>query len=441
MSKPILQIENLGKRYRLGQADEQPRTLRETLSQMTLAPFAYWRKMVRPATTADTLWAVRHLSANIQAGEAVGIIGRNGSGKSTLLKMLSRITEPSEGRAIVRGRVGSLLEVGTGFHPELTGRENVYLSGTILGMSRREIERKFDEIVAFSEIERFIDTPVKRYSSGMFVRLAFSVAAHLDSELLILDEVLAVGDEAFRNKSRDKMSEVARDGRAILLVSHNMGAILTLCPRTIWLDCGSVAADDESETVVAQYLGRFKDSAHVQSVVRSWGGALDITRVSLRNLAGEEQEQFRSGEPLTVEIHYQAHEPVREPYFWVGVAGHTGHLFTAQMAMDGYHPAHLTGTGQLRVTFHSLPLMPRQQYFVLLGAVASDGHSILVPKTEVARFMLTQAAADIGLTAAYAEIKIRQSASVLVPYTWELPDGRSATVNYTHLPTAPARET
>ncbi len=247
--KAAIRVENLSKRYRLGMGPGGPyRTLRESIMSVAAAPFKWARRTrtrTRPARgtyptpiDAGDFWALSNVSFEVQPGDVVGIIGRNGAGKSTLLKILSRITEPTLGRALLRGRVGSLLEVGTGFHAELTGRENIYLNGSILGMTRREINRKFDEIVAFSEIEKFLDTPVKRYSSGMYVRLAFAVAAHLEPEILIVDEVLAVGDLAFQRKCLGKMGEVSRSGRTVLFVSHNMAAVEGMCQQGVVLDRG-----------------------------------------------------------------------------------------------------------------------------------------------------------------------------------------------------------
>jgi lipopolysaccharide transport system ATP-binding protein len=220
-----IRVDNLGKRYRIGARQKQPNTLRERIENLVASPFDYLRSTLRGPSEEEILWALKDVSFEIQQGDVVGIIGRNGAGKSTLLKILSRITEPTSGRAEVNGRVGSLLEVGTGFHPELTGRENIYLNGAILGMRKAEIDRQFDEIVDFAEIEKFIDTPVKRYSSGMYVRLAFAVAAHLEPEILLVDEVLAVGDAAFQKKCLGKIGDVAREGRTVLFVSHNMAAI------------------------------------------------------------------------------------------------------------------------------------------------------------------------------------------------------------------------
>lgn len=274
MSETAIRVVALGKEYRLGQLREQDTTLREALASGTrglLARLGSGRRR-RSSAGDGRIWALRHVSMEVQRGDIVGIIGRNGAGKSTLLKILSRVTEPTIGHAEIHGRVGSLLEVGTGFHPDLTGRENIYLNGAILGMRRSEINRQFDDIVSFAEVEKFIDTPVKRYSSGMYLRLAFAVAAHLEPEILLVDEVLAVGDAVFQRKCLGKMSDVAKEGRTILFVSHNVDAVRRLCSRTVLLERGEVVADGESAVVVARYLsGKQGDSAPNQ-----W---IDVSRV------------------------------------------------------------------------------------------------------------------------------------------------------------------
>src|SRR5258708_3119578 len=259
--QPIIRIHNLSKRYRIGQV-ERYHTLRESIVRSLRAPARAARAMIsgraRDAGAHDGerhVWALGDMSFDVMPGEVLGLIGRNGAGKSTLLKLLSRITEPSTGRAEIYGRVGSLLEVGTGFHLELTGRENIYLSGAILGMRRAEIQRKFDEIVAFAEVEKFVDTPVKHYSSGMHVRLGFAVAAHLEPEILLVDEVLAVGDAAFQKKCLGKMGRVAREGRTVLFVSHNMQAMSQLADRCILLADGQARFDGHTAQAVALYLG------------------------------------------------------------------------------------------------------------------------------------------------------------------------------------------
>lgn len=266
MSDIAIKVEGLGKRYRIGANQQAYKTLKEKLTDTAATPFRALRSLAERnghssnghtngrRTKAPTIWAVKDVSFEIKRGEVVGIIGRNGAGKSTLLKILSRITDPTEGYADIHGRIASLLEVGTGFQPELTGRENIYLNGSILGMKHAEIRRKFDEIVAFAEVGKFIDTPVKHYSSGMYVRLAFAVAAHLEPDILLVDEVLAVGDAGFQKKCLGKMGEVARQGRTVLFVSHSMGAVSTLCDRTIWFDQGRVKAIGPTAEIVTSYL-------------------------------------------------------------------------------------------------------------------------------------------------------------------------------------------
>lgn len=246
---PAIRVSHLGKQYRLGVPQEQYLTFRDAIVNTLKAPL----KAFQPAKPDEMFWALKDVSFEVQQGDIVGIIGRNGAGKSTLLKILSRITTPTEGTVELHGRVGSLLEVGTGFHPEMTGRENIFLNGSILGMKKTEIEEKFDEIVKFSEIEKFLDTPVKRYSSGMYVRLAFAVAAHLDPEILLVDEVLAVGDAQFQKKCLGKMGEVAEEGRTVLFVSHNMGAIFNFCKRGILLHNGQILIDSSVDQAVNKY--------------------------------------------------------------------------------------------------------------------------------------------------------------------------------------------
>ena len=267
----VMRVENLSKSYRIG-ANQNRRTLREAIMAMPAAPWRRIRRLWTPTPEVETFWALRDVSFEVRRGDVVGIIGRNGAGKSTLLKVLSRITEPTAGQATIHGRVGSLLEVGTGFHAELTGRENIFLNGAILGMRRAEIQSKFDEIVAFAEIEKFIDTPVKHYSSGMYLRLAFAVAAHLEPEILLVDEVLAVGDIMFQKKCLGKMEDVARTGRTVLFVSHNMGAMRSLCRTGVLLDGGRVVHAGEIGRCIEGYfkqIGAFQGDSDGTSEEKS----------------------------------------------------------------------------------------------------------------------------------------------------------------------------
>src|SRR5215831_11466483 len=310
MSDTVISVENLSKRYLVGHRSgerERYTALRDVIAREARN---FTRKSVdlfrgRQVVQGDELeefWALRDVSFEVRQGEVLAIIGRNGAGKSTLLKILSRITEPSCGRAILRGRVASLLEVGTGFHPELNGRENIFLNGVILGMKRAEIKAKFDEIVAFAEVDRFLDTPVKRYSSGMYVRLAFAVAAHLDPEILIIDEVLAVGDAEFQNKCLGKIGDVARGGRTVLFVSHNMGAVKSLTTRGILLDQGSLKFSGTSEQVIAHYAQMTSGAADTKN--RNWGKGRHtaIRDVRLLDKANQPTTQYIPGEPLRVDV-------------------------------------------------------------------------------------------------------------------------------------------
>jgi lipopolysaccharide transport system ATP-binding protein len=330
MSEPIISVDRLGKRYRLSHQGERQRyvTLRDVIAHRLSAPFRALNGRVqkseingeasalRPeASGTEDFWALKDVSFEIKQGEVLGIIGRNGAGKSTLLKILSRITEPTEGSVRINARVASLLEVGTGFHPELTGRENIFLNGAVLGMHRAEIKKKFDEIVAFAEVEKFLDTPVKRYSSGMYVRLAFAVAAHLEPEVLIVDEVLAVGDAEFQKKCLGKMGEVAKGGRTILFVSHNMAAVARLCQRGILLDRGRVVAQGTAESIVNDYFHSDKgdESTFISDSTKEPPGndSATLCSASVKGLDGSPGPTFGTGTGLKVEIVYRILKPAR----------------------------------------------------------------------------------------------------------------------------------
>lgn len=308
--KPIIKVEHIAKHYRIGTNQPAYQTLRDTIVETFRAPFKGQRNGEDSSTT---VWALHDVSFEVARGEVIGIIGRNGAGKSTLLKILSRITEPTSGTAELYGRVGSLLEVGTGFHPELTGRENIFLNGVIMGMRRDEIERKFDEIVSFAEVSRFLDTPVKRYSSGMYVRLAFAVAAHLEPEILIVDEVLAVGDASFQRKCLDKMKDVSQHGRTVLFVSHNMSAVTRLCDRSILLDEGRVIDDGPSHQVVSSYLR----SGLGTTSVREWtdpakspgNQTARLLSVRVLNEAGKTSDAIDIRRPVGILVEFEVLSP------------------------------------------------------------------------------------------------------------------------------------
>jgi lipopolysaccharide transport system ATP-binding protein len=307
MNQDAISVEELGKCYRIGKSPAFTNG-RSRLRQWMAAPFRYLASTLQAPSNDEVFWALQDISFEVKTGEVVGIVGHNGAGKSTLLKILSRITEPTHGQAAIRGRVGSLLEVGTGFHPELTGRENVYLSGTVLGMRKIEIKRKFDEIVAFAGIERFLDTPVKRYSSGMYVRLAFAVAAHLEPEILLVDEVLAVGDAAFQKQCLGKMSDVAVDGRTVLFVSHNMVAVQNLCTRVIWLDHGKIEDQGPASETLSKYLSATfpADSEQIWNERESAPGndKVRLHHVVVRPEHGCPHDPISMGTALSVEIEY-----------------------------------------------------------------------------------------------------------------------------------------
>ncbi len=306
-----IRVENLSKKYRIGIKDEIPDNFLASVGKLLKEPIKNLKRLkgltrFSDREEKDVIWALKDISFEVKQGEVLGIIGPNGAGKSTLLKILSRITEPTSGSAIVRGRVGSLLEVGTGMHPELTGRENIYLSGTILGMKKAEIDRKFEEIVEFAELSKFIDTPIKRYSSGMRVRLGFAIAAHLEPEVLLVDEVLAVGDVAFQRKSIGRMGKIAREGRTVLFVSHNMAAIESLCNRVIYLREGKIVKEGKPDEVITAYLKEYADGLPYSSLERHPGrrrGMEPVLKgIRLLNKEGKPQSVFRVGESILFEI-------------------------------------------------------------------------------------------------------------------------------------------
>ena len=389
MSKPIIRVENLSKSYLVGHEFAQREgSLRDVITREARnfarkAVDVFHGRQIVQGDEIEEFWALRDVSFEVREGEILGVVGSNGAGKSTLLKILSRITEPTQGRVMVRGRLASLLEVGTGFHGELSGRENIFLNGAILGMTRTEIRKKFDEIVAFADVEKFIDTPVKRYSSGMYLRLAFAVAAHLDPDILVVDEVLAVGDAEFQKKCLGKMDEVSRrDGRTVLLVSHNMGVITTLCSRALWLQKGSVHDCGEPRKVVGEYLAQNARNQErvlmLESLARSYNRDNRLRLTSLEWLC---ELPLRHGEPVKARIHFNARAPIKDVVLGIGFSEMGGRrLLTYDSDFgDGRRPS-FDGPGLnfVEIQIDALPLAP-DIYALDIGARSGDGGLDYIP--------------------------------------------------------------
>lgn len=419
MTQPAIQVENLGKQYRLGARQAPYRTLREAIASVVAAPLRRWRHLSGRGSAAPTIWALRHLSLEVMPGEVLGVIGRNGAGKTTLLKLLARITDPTEGCARMRGRLGSLLEVGTGFHPELTGRENVYLNGAILGMRRNDIRRRFDQIVAFAEIEPFLDTPVKHYSSGMYMRLAFAVAAHLEPEILVIDEVLAVGDAAFQKKCLGKMGEVARSGRTILFVSHNMAAIRSLCTRTAWIQGGRLRQVGPTDDVVLAYLGdcqSLESSESVQAVIARLPPDPAFRFLDVRVVQqGRETMIVGNGAPFEVEIVYEVLEAAVGLRVYLDLCDEGEMLLFRTFHDDDADAAPLVQPGRYRSTAR-IParLLAPQDYTLIVRATI---HNVRNCQGDAGIPLRLQVQATGPLNRAYPEEPIRGKLQPAIP--WE----------------------
>jgi lipopolysaccharide transport system ATP-binding protein len=370
MTAPVIKVEEVGKWYELGGSSRTGGLLADQLAQLLRTPSRLLKRGEAAARTSrakDGIWALRDVSLELQQGEALGLVGRNGAGKSTLLKLLARITLPSQGRIEIRGRIGTLLEVGTGFHPDLTGRENIYLNGAILGMRRAEVARKFDEIVDFSGVERFIDTPVKRYSSGMHIRLGFAVAAHLEPEVLLIDEVLAVGDAAFQRKSLGKMKDAASQGRTVVFVSHNLSAVQALCSRAVLIEDGHLQMDGAPHEVVDTYLARTGARASggvsviPETADRVGSGQARLRRVVLEDTEGTSLDEVPLGEAFRVRATFEVLEPVSDVLFEVAILSSDGIKLATAYSIDfGRQPVDLTpGWHEVRAEL-SLSLIPHE---------------------------------------------------------------------------------
>ena len=393
MRSAVVSARELSKRYRLGSSTAPYGRLTESISDGIGRVFSKRKRQSTPRVS-QYVWALRDVSFDIQEGEVVGVIGRNGAGKTTLLKVLSRITEPTSGEARVRGRVGALLEVGAGFHYELTGRENVFLNGAILGMRRSEIQRRFDEIVAFAEVERFIDTPVKRYSSGMVVRLAFAVAAHLEPDVLIVDEVLAVGDAAFQKKCLGRMGEVGTSGRTVLFVSHNMGAVRSLCQRGLMLDSGGIVFDGSASDAVATYMsnvGSLEGGGEIawpsDDPSRPSTEEVALTGIRLIAPSGRSQSVFGTDMSIRVEISYEILRPLRGTRFVLAIYTPEGEL--AFQTTDHNTRPETDVPGHYRTSAVIPPRFLNRRNYVVNVSFDIAGFRILLPPKEYLSFSVS----------------------------------------------------
>jgi ABC-type polysaccharide/polyol phosphate transport system ATPase subunit len=416
--KVMVQFDHVSKRYhRTGRGG----SLRDTIP--ALAALVVRR---RPAVgdddrTLSDFWALRDVSFAVRHGEALGIIGHNGAGKSTILKLLAGVTAPTCGRARVNGRVAALIELGAGFHPDLTGRENVYLNGSILGLKRAEIDRKLDSIIDFAGIETFIDTPVKRYSSGMQARLGFAVAAHMEPEVLLIDEVLSVGDFAFQQKCLKKMSEFRSGGTSIVFVSHNLDTVQSLCNRAVYLRRGQVMVHGASVDAVRHYLD---DLNQAQCDALPCGDEpsadLVVTRLTCRDEYGRETSEFRTGRPLIIDVAYVAHRPISRPVFSIGLSnGRDGPLVFASMLVDCRMPDRIEGHGVMRCHIETLALLPRTyQIFCSVRDRVTSGDIVPWKARGAFRVVSTDPQyVDVGENASIAHLQI--DAPVYLPYRWQ----------------------
>jgi lipopolysaccharide transport system ATP-binding protein len=415
----IIQFKEVSKRYRI-----HYQGLRHWIQNLSKGIGFAAKAGFLNKEAQDYIWAVKDVSFAVNRGEALGIIGPNGAGKTTILKILSGITAQDSGEVRVRGRIGALIELGAGFHPELTGRENIYLNGTILGLKKKEIDEKFDSIVNFAELEKFIDTPVKKYSSGMYLRLGFSVAAHIKCDVLLIDEILSVGDINFQNKSIKKMLAFKNKDVAIVFVSHNLSSVSALCDRAIYLKEGRIQESGPTGDVISRYLGDFdkqrEASAQGQSKFEPIEiPQLSISKVVLLNSQGQESQDFRYKDDITVRVFFEAKEKVA-PYFMVYVSGCFGTLFGANMLFDCRRQG-LEGEGFFDCIFKSVSILPGN-YHIELGARGEDGVCHIISPRIVASFNIISPVEEYGFKGEFALAESRNSTQVVLPYEWKFYD-------------------
>ena len=403
----VIEVNDVSKKFRLGATTGD---LRDRFSSL------FSRRPPEKAT--NDFWALRDISFNVAEGESFGIIGHNGSGKSTLLKLITGIYTPTSGTFKTRGRVSALIEVGAGFHPDLTGRENVYLNGSVMGLKKREIDKKFDEIVAFSELEQFIDTPVKRYSSGMYMRLGFAVAAHVDPDIVLVDEVLAVGDESFQQKCMKRMHDLRREGKTIVFISHSMDAISALCQKVMLLSHGEMLTIGEPKDVVTAYrvsLAADRDRRGQASleVVPEHGQPkdLEILRVRLLDEAGRECDTINIGDPVRLECDFRANIPVEDPAFGVAINRDDGlYIFGPNTKFDGFPVGRVSGEGTFSITYPSMILMQGVYHFMVATFRQDDTHHSIDNHPQAATLTITSPMLNHGVVA--------------LPHTWDVSTGQ-----------------
>lgn len=432
MSKVVLDVQNVSKQYRLGQLGTG--TISHDLNR--------WWHLVRgkedpylklgelnDRTTkgnSDYVWSLKDINFKVNQGDVVGIIGKNGAGKSTLLKILSQVTTPTTGKVKIRGRIAALLEVGTGFHPELTGRENIFLNGAILGMTKAEIKNKFDEIVDFSGVEKYIDTPVKRYSSGMMVRLGFAVAAHLEPEILIVDEVLAVGDAEFQEKCMGKMKNVAGEGRTVLFVSHNISAIRTLCSTGLLLEKGQLAFSGNIRDVTARYEEKSRNGNLYTIGRASSNEKVVIDEVRITNQNNVTNLNFQYGDDIIVEIHLTADEEIEKPLIQLhmGMVGY-GFFTCASNLMDGFVAEKFNkGKNTVKCTFKKVPLLPNN-YEIRIAIRDKSGANAITESKNIGTFLCTTVLSEIGFNPTLSDVYAHETLPPSIEYSWQFNDSKT----------------